>query len=124
MHTKFLFITLLAIALLGGLTVAEAASPAALTQIIEGAQKEGAVNVMLRSGFNQKSMDRLRKEIREKFRVDLDIKFSPTGSMPKHLSNAIMEHKLGAVPTFDLMNFSNHIVEGYEAGVNLMSRST
>ena len=117
MHRKFLFLTLLAIAPLGRLTGAEAASPAALTQIIEGAQKEGTVNVMLRSGFNQRSMDRLRKEIREKFRVDLDIKFSPTGSMPKQLSDAIMEYKLGAPPTYDLMNFSSHIVEGNAAGV-------
>ena len=62
-------------------------------------------------------MDRLRKEIREKFGVDLDIKFTPSDSMPKALSDAIMEHKVGAAPTFDLMNFSSHIVEGNEAGI-------
>ena len=114
---KYIFIGLLSIVICGSLAKAEAAPTAALSQVIEAAKKEGALNVVLRSGFNQKSMDRLRKEIREKFGVDLDIKFTPGGSMPKHLSNAIMEHKLGAVPTFDLMNFSNHIVEGYEAGV-------
>ena len=62
-------------------------------------------------------MNRLRKEIREKFTVDLDIQFSPSSSMPKSLSEAIMEYKVGASPTYDLMNFSSMVMEGMEAGI-------
>ena len=116
-NKKSILIGLLAIVIYSGLTKAEAASTAALSQIIEAAKKEGAVSVLLRPGFNQKSMDRLRKEVREKFGVDLDIKFSPSNSMPKALSDAMMEFKVGAPPTFDLMTFSSQIVEGNEVGI-------
>lgn len=94
------------------------AAPATLSQIIEGAKKEGAVSCMLKSGLTPASMTRLEKEIREKYRLDLKISYTPTGSMPKALSLALMEHKMGAVPSQDLVTFGpEHIVTGLEAGI-------
>jgi iron(III) transport system substrate-binding protein len=103
--------------LLGLFSLAGAASPSPLEQVIEGAKKEGAVSVVLRSSFTPKSMERLEKEIKERFGVDLKIQYSPSASMSKALAEALMESKVGASPTYDLMNFSNHVIDGMEAGI-------
>ncbi len=96
-------------------------TPAALgeppAQVIEGARKEGAISMILRAGFTPRSMERLEREVREKFGVDLKCKFVPNVSMPKELAGAIMEHKTGAVPSYDLMTFSSHIPQGMKAGI-------
>jgi hypothetical protein len=57
--------------------------PEPLAQIIEGAKKGGTVSVCLPSRIMIESIERLRKEIREKFGVDLNIKFAPSSSAPK-----------------------------------------
>ena len=100
-----------------GLSLAEAAPAGPLAQIIEGAKKEVTVTLRLRSGFNEKSMARLEREIKEKFGVDLKIKYAPSSSMSKNMAEALMELRVGAPPSYDLMTFSNHVLEGNEAGL-------
>lgn len=89
----------------------------ALAQIIEGAKKEGSVSAWLKSTLTPKSMERLEREIKERFGVDLKIQFSPTTSFARQLSESIMEHKAGATPTYDVVNTSDtFIAQGIEAG--------
>jgi hypothetical protein len=103
---------------LGVVLLAEAAPAGPLAQVIEGAKKEGTATMTLKSSVPPKSMVRLEKGIREKFGVNLAIKSVPSTSMPKDLSDAIMERKLGASPTYDVMSFmSFHITEGIKNGV-------
>lgn len=68
---KFVLTALQAMLLVWGVSWGEAASADTLTQIIEGAKKEGTVTLRLRSGYNEKSMARLEREVKEKFGVDL-----------------------------------------------------
>lgn len=89
-----------------------------LQQIIEVAKKEGEVFCALKSGFSPASMNRLEKEIRNKYRVDLKIRYSPNDSMPKALSTALMEDKVGATPSSDLLTLgAEYLVSGLEAGI-------
>lgn len=114
---RLILIVLQAAWLLGSFSLAGAAPLSPLDQVIEGAKKEGAVSVVLRSSFTPLSMERLQKEIKEKFGVDLKIKFSPSANMSKFLTAALMESKVGASPTFDLMNFSTQVIEGMAEGL-------
>ncbi|MBI2360271.1 MAG: ABC transporter substrate-binding protein [Deltaproteobacteria bacterium] len=93
------------------------ASP--LARIIEGAKKEGTVTVQISpSSHTAQSMKRLAKEIEKRYKVALDIQFSPTERMAVELSKALMEHKVGSAPTYDLMSLSvPNIVRGIEAGI-------
>jgi iron(III) transport system substrate-binding protein len=88
-----------------------------LTQVIEGAKKEGTVTLRLKSTFTAKSMERLEKIIKDKFGVALKIQFTPSSSMSKNLSNLIMEVNAGAPPSYDLLTFSTHVIDGMKAGV-------
>ncbi|MDP2643813.1 MAG: extracellular solute-binding protein [Desulfobacterales bacterium] len=88
-----------------------------LDEIVAASKKEGEVSLMLRTGFTPRSIERLGKEIKDLFGVDLKIKFTPVGGMPKSLAEAIMEHKAGAPPSYDLMTFSAHVVPGMKAGI-------
>jgi iron(III) transport system substrate-binding protein len=88
-----------------------------IDQVIEGAKKEGTVSVRLRSGFTPKSMERLEKIIKERFGVDLRIQYAPSSSMSKALAESIMEQRVGAAPTFDLINFSNHVIDANANGI-------
>jgi hypothetical protein len=94
-----------------------AAATGLLTQVIEGAKKEGTVSAKLASGFTEKSMYRLEREIKEKYGVDLKIKFSPVINMQKALAEAMMEQNAGAVPSSDLLSLSSHIAQGMKAGI-------
>lgn len=90
-----------------------------LARIVEGAKKEGVVRVQISpSSHTAQSMKRLAKEIERKYGVALDIQFSPTERMAVELSKALMEHKLGSPPTYDLMSLSvANVLRGIEAGV-------
>ncbi|OGQ80891.1 MAG: hypothetical protein A3G40_16755 [Deltaproteobacteria bacterium RIFCSPLOWO2_12_FULL_57_22] len=100
-------------------TQVKAADGDALSRVVEGAKKEGTVNLQISpSSHTVKSMKRLSREINKKYGVDLDIQFAPTVRMAVDLSKALMEHKLGARPTYDLMSLSvPNIVRGIEAGI-------
>ena len=95
-----------------------AGEPNLLAQIIEGAKKEGAVSATLKSSFTPRSMERLKKEIRDKFGVSLDITFAPSSSFPKDFAQALMEQKAGAPVSYDLMTFNAKFgMEGFKNGI-------
>ncbi|MBI2997639.1 MAG: extracellular solute-binding protein [Deltaproteobacteria bacterium] len=100
-----------------GATRAADVSP--LARIIEGAKKEATVTVQISpSGHTATSMKRLSREIKGKYGVELDIQFAPSERMAVELSKALMEYKLGSVPTYDLMSLTiPNILRGAEAGV-------
>ena len=115
---KRLFLTgVSAILLLGLAELTPAAQVGPLAQVIEGAKKEGTVSIKLTPGFTEKSMYRLEKEIKDKYGVDLKIKFTASTVFPNDVSEAIMEDKAGAVPTYDLLTLSSHIATANQAGV-------
>jgi len=92
----------------------EAFSPA-LQKVIEGAKKEGTVNIRLTLGLPEKTASRLRKEIKEWSGVDLKIN---NITLEEPLSRAIMEKQSGIVPSYDMAMESTLVAqEGIEAGV-------
>lgn len=95
--------------LLGGVLFADAAPAGPLADVIEGAKKEGTVSAKLLSTLSEKSMVRVEKEIKEKYGVDLKIKFLPATQFGRLVTEVIMEQKAGAVPSVDLVIASNHI---------------
>ena len=107
--------------ILGVVTAASAApklTPSALDKVIEGAKKEGTVTVILSPEYGEESMRRLEKEIKERFGVALKINYTPSGVMAKALATAIMEHKMGAAPSYDLEYYSSsNVVSGRKAGI-------
>ncbi|MBI2091116.1 MAG: extracellular solute-binding protein [Deltaproteobacteria bacterium] len=98
---------------------ARAADVSPLARIIEGAKKETTVTVQISpSAHTAASMKRLSREIKGRYGVDLDIQFAPSERMAVELSKALMEHKLGSAPTYDLMSLTiPNILRGAEAGV-------
>lgn len=98
---------------------ARAADVSPLARIIEGAKKEATVTVQISpSAHTAASMKRLSREIKGKYGVDLEIQFAPSERMAVELSKALMEHKLGSAPTYDLMSLTvPNILRGAEAGV-------
>lgn len=89
-----------------------------LTQIIEGAKKEGTVSVTLKSSFTPQSLTRLEREIKDKYGVSLRIVCAPSSSYPKDYSQALMELKAGAPVSYDLMTFnSKFVLNGFRDGI-------
>ncbi len=121
MKRKEFFAIVLAMAVLLSAAVSAGAAPVAptgpLAQVIEGAKKEGTVTAKLVAGFRPEAMGRLEKEIKDKYGVDLKIKFTGATKMTNDVAEAIMEQKAGAVPSYDLLSFSNHIAVANNAGV-------
>lgn len=96
---------------------AGAAPAGPLPQVIEGAKKEGTVFAKLNPGFTQQSMYKLEKALRDRYGVDLKIKFTGSTSFNNDVAESIMEQKAGAVPSYDLLTLSNHIARANKAGV-------
>jgi iron(III) transport system substrate-binding protein len=117
MLNAVLSVALGVVCLLSVIPPGDAAPAGPLAQVIEGAKKEGTVTVKLTPGFTQKSMSRLEKEIKDRYGVDLSIKFTPSTKFTNDVAEAIMEQKAGAVPSFDLLTLSNHIATANQAGV-------
>ncbi|MBI2847713.1 MAG: extracellular solute-binding protein [Chloroflexi bacterium] len=101
-------------------TPAPAPAPKAnsLDEVIAGAKREGEVSVSLASDHAKPaSVAQMRKEIKEMYGVDLKITAMYSASQGAVLAEATMQHKTGAVPTFDLMTLSpNYIPEALKAG--------
>ena len=74
----------LAVMLMVGAVQFAGAAPVAptgpLAQVIEAAKKEGTVSAKLNPGFTQQSMYKLERAIKERYGVDLKIKFSGSTS--------------------------------------------
>jgi len=86
----------------GGAQAFGAVSPA-LSRVIEGAKKEGRVAMILHSTLYGKGIERLRRSVAEKYGVDLQIDYTPSGSYPVTLAKAITEYKTGGAPSNDLL---------------------
>ena len=95
---------------------ASIASP--LAQVIEGAKKEGTVSTKLAVTVKETSVQRLEKEIKAKYGVDLKINNTPLTVMPQAIANLLMEIKSGVAPSVDLMtiNQENEIVPYIKGG--------
>lgn len=112
-----LVLLILAFVLLPFALVCAQQAPSPLAQVIEGAKKEGTVSVHLAPSLKQDAIPRLEREIRGKYGVDLKINFTPMGIMPQDIAKIVMEHKAGAVPSFDLMTMAQDEMFPYmEAG--------
>ncbi len=84
------------------------AKPGALAQIIEAAKKEGSLTVSLSSSHTPAPVvARMKKEIKDKYGVDLDLKVTGTSGMAQLLATAIMEQKTGNKPTYDAYYMGN-----------------
>ena len=104
--------------LVWGLVLPAGAAPSGpLAQVIEGAKKEGTVAIKLTPGFTEKSMSRLKKEIKDKYGAELTIKFTASTRFANDVAEAIMEDKAGAIPSYDLLTLSNATSVANEAGV-------
>lgn len=110
-------IGLTVILMLGAVPFAGAAPAGPLAQVIEAAKKEGTVSAKLNPGFTQQSMYKLEKAIKDRYGVDLKIKFAGSTSFSNDVAESIMEQKAGAVPSYDLLTLSNHIARANKAGV-------
>ena len=100
------------------LVISAGAAPAGpLAQVIEGAKKENVVLAKLVPGFTQKSMSRLEKEIKDKYGVQLTIKFTGSTNFPNDVAEAIMEQKVGAMPSYDLLTLSSTIATANQGNV-------
>lgn len=89
-----------------------------LAEIIAGAKKEGAVSIMLATNYTPKSIERLSKEIKDRFGVELKISFTPSGNMAKEVATAIVEFKAAATPTYDLMSIgAENCLAGLPVGI-------
>ncbi|MBI4322399.1 MAG: extracellular solute-binding protein [Chloroflexi bacterium] len=84
-----------------------------MTQLIEGAKKEAKVSTTLTDNLTEQGVQRLRKEIKEKFGVDLEIQFEPVGSYSARLPQAIAQYKAEVTPTFDLMQSNDLLIRRY-----------
>ncbi len=96
-----------------------APTPTPLDSIIEGAKREGSVSVLLGTEYTDETIKKLEKEIQQKFDVKLDIKNTQTVAVyAQEMAKAIMEHKAGAPPSYDLMNTTtNNMLAGVDAGI-------
>jgi len=109
------------IAHLGYAQLSSAAELTPLAQVIEGAKKEGKegpVNATIIAGVTPKSIPRLRSEIKKEYGVDLDITITPSTDYPKFYAEALMEKKIAAPPSYDLMTFNAYNgIRGFSEGI-------
>ena len=118
MKKLLLVVGLCGVVAVGIVTPTFAAATGPTSQMIEGAKREGSLSAKLRTGLTETSMTRLEREIRQKYGVSLKITSSPSGNMPKDLSEAVMELKAGVPPSYDVMNFLDSFVPvAMQAGV-------
>lgn len=116
MSTKVLYLVS-SVAILLVLSPALATPKTPLERVIEGAKKEGTVTMISPIGFPSTGYVRLRRELRQKYGVDLDFKYE-RGWIPKDYTKALTEHKAGVIPTFDLFVTSAvYVLRGIKAGI-------
>lgn len=91
-----------------------AASPAAapksravLDQLIQGARKEGQVNIFIQPTGAEEVAESFRRFTREKFGLDLKLNLDTTGRSDVKTSQAVAETLQGITPTYDVQ-FEGH----------------
>src|SRR3989338_5275887 len=78
--------------------ISEAAS---LKELVEGARKEGQLNVMLPGTATPELIRNLEAAMNKYYGLNLKISHTGAGSYAKAASIVITEHKTGTKPTFD-----------------------
>jgi ABC-type Fe3+ transport system substrate-binding protein len=87
-----------------------------LAQLIEGAKKEGTVSTKLAVTVKETTIQRLEKEIKAKYNVDLKINNIPLTVMPRAIANLLMEIKSAAPPSVDLITINQNEIAPYIRG--------
>ncbi|MBI3015672.1 MAG: extracellular solute-binding protein [Candidatus Tectomicrobia bacterium] len=105
---------------LGALVSAPGARAAsdALTRVIEGAKKEGAVDVVLPSSLTPEGVSKVEKAIAAKYGVSLKINYTPARSYPQLTAQAISEFRAKVTPSYDLhVSSDSNMFDAVRAGV-------
>lgn len=108
---RYALAALLGLFLFGhGVAVSGAAT---LEELIEGARKEGALNVMLPGTVTPELVKALEAAMNKSYGTSVKIKYVVAGNYVKAAAIAITEHRTGTTPTFDA-------TIGYDANVIAM----
>src|SRR3989304_1802957 len=95
----------------------DAAQAARLEELIEGARKEGVLNVMLPGTATPELVRGLEAPMNKYYGLNLKVSHSGAGSYTKAASIAVTEHRTGTRPTFDAtIGGTEHISEMLDAG--------
>ncbi len=114
--TKSLFVGFLVSLLIGANGGADSKA-ASLKELIEGARKEGQVNVMLPSSATPELIKALETAMNKRYGINIKVNTRGAGSYTKAASIAIAEHRTGTVPTFDAtIGGATHILSLTDSG--------
>ena len=96
------------------LTVSEAAS---LKELVEGARKEGQLNVLLPSTVTPELVRGLEAAMNKYYGLNLKVSYTGAGSYTKIVSIAVTEQRVGTPPTFDAtVGYDAHVTSMMDAG--------
>ena len=94
--------------------VSEAAS---LKELVEGARKEGQLNVLLPSTTTPELVRGLEAAMNKYYGLNLKIGYTGAGAYTKVVSLVVAEHRVGTTPTFDAtIGYDAHITSMMDAG--------
>lgn len=94
-----------------------AAQAARLEELMEGARKEGVLNVMLPSTATPELVRGLEAAMNKYYGLNLKVNHTGVGSYTKAASIAVTEQRTGTRPTFDAtVGGTEHITEMLDAG--------
>jgi len=97
-------LALLLAAILTPLTATDVAPAAGgLQPIIDGARKEGGLNLYASPTIGPDGVRAIKDTLNSRYGVNLDVKFSPAGSMIRDVAKVVTELATGSPPTWDLM---------------------
>ena len=84
------------------LALAQQANPA-LKALIEGARKEGQLDLMITSSQGEKGAAELSEAFKKRFGLELKMNYDLSGLESQKINQAVAETKAGVPPVFDLM---------------------
>ena len=108
----------LAIVVVGGTPPAFAQRSAALQQLVEGARKEGQLDLMISSSVGgEQGAKELTDAFKRRFGLELRINADLAGQESQKFNQAVTEGKAGIPPTYDLMQGTDeNVLSLKEAG--------
>ena len=86
---------------------AQAAAEGDLTKIIEGARKEGVLNLASPSTLSPRGAQTLMDGINKRWGLNLTVNYIPATNYPAIVARIITETKTGQPPSFDLVTMSD-----------------
>ena len=95
----------------------DAAQAARLEELVEGARKEGRLNVMLPSTATPELVKGLEAAMNKYYGLNVKVSYTGAGSYSKIVSIAVTEQRVGTTPTFDAtVGYDAHITSMTDAG--------